>query len=982
MLFTGKGRFHAVPGLQGGRVPLISVLYVDDEPALLEIGKIFLERARTMQVHTETSACHALEVLRRKSYDAVISDYQMPGMDGIGFLKVVRSSFGDIPFILFTGKGREEVAIQALNNGADYYLQKGGDTKAQFAELHHLLRQVVKQRRTEHALLEQTRQYEQVVKAQTEFICRFSPDGRHLFANDAYYHYFNKKAPDVLGKKFRPEVFPADQNRLVSHFVSLSRENPVSTIDHRIIMPDGAVKWQRWTDRAIFNYEGDLVEYQSVGRDITDIKQVEEHLRRKNEELSAAYEQIAAIEEELRQNYDELSQNERALRKSERDYRSVIESIQDVFYRSDREGRLVMASPSAAGLFGCGSVDELIGKDMAATFWKDREAHERFRAEITEKGSVTNYEIALLDAKGGTRYVSTNSHLYHDEQGNVLGDEGIVRDITAQKKSREALKESRDRLQAIVHGSPIPTFVLDREHRVISWNRALEEYSSVTAPEVLGKTEAWRAFYTSERPCLADFILEGDPGGMAGAYGKGCSRSPLIEGAYEATAFFPQMKDGVWLFFTAAPLLDGEGTVIGAVETLQDVTGKFRTETALREACEQMEVAFEEAKASEDMLLVQNRELLLSEQRYRNVVEDQTEFICRFLPDGRHVFVNEAYCRYFGKSREELLGRVFRPDIPPEDQELVRRRLDRLTPEEPVATVVHRVILPDGSVRWHRWSDRAIFRKGPDTRPGGSSDPGGSTMPPERDGSGSGRPQVIEYQSVGRDITDVVIAEEALRQGNRKLTLLNSITRHDILNKVLVVHGQLDLLREAVSPGEIPGIVAAIAAATDDITEQIEFTKVYQEVGIREPEWQDPERIIRCLPVPAHVSVTCDLGGAEVCADPMFEKVLYNLLENSLRHGETVTKVRVSAVPTGEGLVVAWEDNGTGISDNDRKHLFQKGFGRHTGLGLFLAREVLSITGITIRETGSEGTGARFEMVVPPGMFRTRASGTCRCLPG
>ncbi len=941
---------------QYGGVFLISVLYVDDEPSLLEIGKIFLERTKTMQVHTEESARHALEVLQKKSYDAVISDYQMPGMDGIGFLKVVRSSFGDIPFILFTGRGREEVAIQALNNGADYYLQKGGDTKAQFAELHHLLQQVVKQRRTEHALLEQTRQYEQVVKAQTEFICRFSPDGRHLFANDAYYLYFRKKAQDVLGKKFHPEIYPADQSRLSDHFASLSQANPISTIDHRIIMPGGAVRWQRWTDRAIFNYEGDLVEYQSVGRDISDIKQVEEDLRRKNEELSAAYEQIAAIEEELRQNYDELSRNERALRESEKDYRSVIESIQDVFYRSDREGRLIMASPSAARLFGCDSVDELIGKDMAGTFWKDGKAHEQFRAEITAKGSVTNYEIALLDAKGETRYVSTSSHLYYDEQGNVLGDEGIVRDITAQKKSREALKESWNRLQAIVHGSPIPTFVLDTGHRVISWNRALEEYSLVPAQEVIGKAEAWRAFYVSERPCLANFIIEGNPGGIPEVYGKSCSRSPLIEGAYEATAFFPQMKDGVWLFFTAAPLLDGEGKVIGVVETLQDVTEKFKTEKTLREAFEQMEVAFEEAKASEDMLMVQNRELILSEQRYRNVVEDQTEFICRFLPDGRHVFVNEAYCRYFGKSRDDLLGNVFIPRIPPEDQEMVRRHLARLTPDAPVATVVHRVILPDGSVRWHRWSDRAIF--------------GTVTESVPRD-----RPCVVEYQSVGRDITEVVVAEEALRQGNRKLNLLNSITRHDILNKALVVHGQLELLRQTTSLDEIPEIVAAIGTATEDITEQIEFTKVYQDVGIREPEWQDPERIIRGLLVPAHVSVICDLGDIEVCADPMFEKVLYNLLENSLRHGKTVTEVRVSAVTTREGLVVAWEDNGTGISDEDRKHLFQKGFGKHTGLGLFLAREVLSITGITIRETGSQGTGARFELLVPSGMFRTKGMG-------
>ncbi|MFA7695287.1 MAG: response regulator, partial [Methanoregula sp.] len=113
----------------------ISVLYVDDEPALLDLAPLYLERSGSLSIATTDSAKKALDMLKEQSFDAIISDYQMPGMDGIGFLKKIREQFDGIPFILFTGKGREEIVIEALNSGADSYLQKGGDPKAQFAEL-------------------------------------------------------------------------------------------------------------------------------------------------------------------------------------------------------------------------------------------------------------------------------------------------------------------------------------------------------------------------------------------------------------------------------------------------------------------------------------------------------------------------------------------------------------------------------------------------------------------------------------------------------------------------------------------------------------------------------------------------------------------------------------------------------------------------------------------------------------------------------
>jgi len=132
--------------------PELSVLFVDDEPALLDISKIYLERQAGIMVTTALSAAEGLRLLETGSFDAIVSDYQMPVMNGIEFLKAVRTRDNSLPFIIFTGKGREEIVIEALNSGADHYIQKGGEPKSQYADLGHRIRCAVQQRRSEAAL--------------------------------------------------------------------------------------------------------------------------------------------------------------------------------------------------------------------------------------------------------------------------------------------------------------------------------------------------------------------------------------------------------------------------------------------------------------------------------------------------------------------------------------------------------------------------------------------------------------------------------------------------------------------------------------------------------------------------------------------------------------------------------------------------------------------------------------------------------------
>jgi DNA-binding response OmpR family regulator len=149
---TGHG--DCIPETTAGRPPVLSVLYVDDEPTLLNICKLYLERRSDISVSIAVSVENALHLLDTFSFDVIISDYQMPGTDGIGFLKILNEKHCSIPFILFTGRGREEIMTEALKNGALFYLQKSGNPRSLFAELDLKIREASRRRPAEGTSVE------------------------------------------------------------------------------------------------------------------------------------------------------------------------------------------------------------------------------------------------------------------------------------------------------------------------------------------------------------------------------------------------------------------------------------------------------------------------------------------------------------------------------------------------------------------------------------------------------------------------------------------------------------------------------------------------------------------------------------------------------------------------------------------------------------------------------------------------------------
>lgn len=238
----------------------------------------------------------------------------------------------------------------------------------------------------------------------------------------------------------------------------------------------------------------------------------------------------------------------------------------------------------------------------------------------------------------------------------------------------------------------------------------------------------------------------------------------------------------------------------------------------------------------------------------------------------------------------------------------------------------------------------------------------------------------VMNDELARDISERRRVEAALATANGKLLLLSQITRHDISNRVFALLVNLDLAKDqaaAIHNGDLHDNLQNMEKNIQGIQAQIAFAKDYQEIGAQAPAWYPVDRAIRSAAEQlnlAGIRLEVSTGRLEIFADPMIGKVFYNLIDNALRHGGEVTQITFSCRQEGSAMVIICEDDGTGILEKDKQHIFTKGFGRDSGLGLFLIHEILAITGITIRECGEPGTGARFEMTVFEGRFRQESS--------
>ena len=245
------------------------------------------------------------------------------------------------------------------------------------------------------------------------------------------------------------------------------------------------------------------------------------------------------------------------------------------------------------------------------------------------------------------------------------------------------------------------------------------------------------------------------------------------------------------------------------------------------------------------------------------------------------------------------------------------------------------------------------------------------SLNPVRDTEG----KITQGRMVLIDITERKKIEEALRTVNKKLNLLSGITRHDIINQVSAAQmfiGVIEMEGELAPDSKVAKDIKIIDEILTTIDQQIAFTRDYQDLGVTSPEWYRVGAVVEMVASPEfeQLSVENKVKTIEVYADPLFEKVIYNLFDNAVRHGEKTTTIRFYSEKTPEGLKLICEDDGVGVPADAKEKIFRRQYYQNTGLGLFLSQEILSITGMTITETGKPGEGARFEILVPDGAYR------------
>ncbi|MDD1730021.1 MAG: PAS domain S-box protein [Methanospirillum sp.] len=630
-----------------------------------------------------------------------------------------------------------------------------------------------------------------------------------------------------------------------------------------------------------------------------------------------------------------------------------------------------------------------------------------------------------------------SSTLELDGQAYILG---IFQDITEQKKTEEKILDLQRRESDIINFLPDATFAIDTEGKVIAWNRSMEEMTGILAQEMLGKGNYEYAipFYGERRPILIDMSLLPDEE-IQKKYSSLHYEGRML--VAETTNARPKGKKAE-LWGMATPLTDIEGNVIGAIESIRDITELKETEKALRlsqkkysklflldpdaivisdlqsgkiiEVNEQLSrnmgyttdeligkstlevgiwstpetrdifidqiqkkgtvksfetVVYSKSgramfvSISAELLTMEGKSLLISsirditerkqheialkesEEKYRSVVEQARDGII-IVQDLRLVFLNDAFARMTGYTIEELIGKDYLTLFPRENHNKIVKVIRKRLAGEPLPRAFE--------------TDMLRFDH--------------STIVVESIGV------LISYHGapadliIIRDISERKRLEYSLLEALQKLKILTGITRHDIINDLNVITVSLDLiLGTDMTPFQQEYITNALQAG-QTLKNTIEFTREYEDFGSLSSMWVNLVSIVDAArsdlflgEITVEISISADI---EIFADPIIQKVFSTLFENSIRHGTTISTIRVSAQKQDKNLVIIYSDNGIGIEEKEKESIFKHGYGKNTGIGLYLARELLSITGLSICETGIPGEGARFEIMVPHGTFR------------
>ena len=846
----------------------IHVLHVDDEEDFLKTAKQILEMQDQFQVETASSVEEAIKKLGNNSFDVIVSDYQMPQKNGMDFLKEIRESGNNIPFILFTGKGREEVAIEALNLGADYYFNKSGKTETVYGELAHGIRVVVKARKAEEKLKESEMLYRLLTENITDAIFIQDMQLNVKYVSSSVEKLSGYTPEEIL--KLRPEKFmtPESFERGVTDFkeaIALAMEKPDAVIplkQYEYKRKDGSTFWGELRTKMLRDSTGRLVGLHGTLRDITERKKAEDALRQEREMLELVTTNIGA-----------------GLTIISKDY------------------KILWANKFLRNVFGT-----VIGK-TCYSIYNDRTSvcpgcgvKEIFE---TGKDHVVN-EQSVPAANGQRVWIELTANPIKDEKGKIIAVSELSVNLDERKKIEIKLRDAEKRYHALFDKAPLGILIVDSNGIAVEFNDAAHRQLGYSREEF-------------EKLTVSDY--------------------EVLETPDETKARMRKiLKVGKDEFETKHRTKNGKiRNIINTVQVIE-LDGKKFFHIITRDITEH--------KKAEERLME-------SEEKYREIINAMNDTVWVIDFDGTFIDANDTAVAVLGYSREEVLSMGVK-DI---DSNLDPKQIKVL-----VKTMLN--------------GEMQVFETIHTTKDG-------KTIPVEISSS------LVTYKgkqailSIARDITKRKEAEqklssmmEELTMVNEKLGVVGKLARHDARNKLSVIANKVYLIKQQLA-GDPTSLeyLDDIESAIDQIETILSFARIYEMLGVNELSYVNAEKFIgdaaKLFSGINGVKLVNDCSGLTVLADSLLWQLFYNLIDNSLKHGEKVTQIRVYYEEGKDQLKLIYEDNGVGIPKTEKEKIFMERYGKGTGYGLYLIRKMCEVYGWAIAETGKRGKGAQFTMTIP-----------------
>ncbi|MDI9644405.1 MAG: PAS domain S-box protein [Candidatus Verstraetearchaeota archaeon] len=580
--------------------------------------------------------------------------------------------------------------------------------------------------------------------------------------------------------------------------------------------------------------------------------------------------------------------------------------------------------------------EQILGKTVNEVLPENAQLIKQRDLELIRDGRGVQTCQLVLKVDSTPRHYLVKKSLVLDTSGSLCGIIGVITDITELKSAERELQTSKDLLNAIIESIPDPVFVLDKNRKVIAWNKAIEEMTAISKESIMGKDYRTYSplFYGEPRPLLVDLLFESES-----AYERQYSRFERGSNWALAEGYVNSKRGRIYVIAHATLIHDSAGNLLGGIETFKDITDHKELEESLKQ----------------------------SEERYRAIVDDLLEAVIRFKPDGEITFLNDNFARLLGVEKESLLGKNFLLIIPRDYKEKVEGFLKRIK-ETPVAQITERVVGADGEERWIMWIGRAIF---------------------DRRGS------VAEIQATGRDVTEMKQFEEKLEsiveertkklreaEGMAMLGQIAASVGHDLRNPMQSILYNTYLIGAAASNRHIPPKCASeILELLSKIERQVNYmnnivsdlSDLTKSIALKPREVDVPSLIndaLSMVRIPSKIRVVVNVATKNpVCLDEnMIARALVNLIKNAIEAMPEGGELQVCAYDGPNSITLEVKDTGIGIPEDSLKKIFTPLYTTKpggSGLGLVICKRIVEAHGGRISVESQVGKGTSFKIDLP-----------------